>query len=348
VLLSLAERPRQVPRPPSSQPRRTRADVLELLEAPPEVVFARCRTPRYWPYWVFAFWLRATAALPWRTAIKIHKVLGRIAGALSRERRAIVRRNLELCLPELGSLKTRAVMKRHFESVGAFFAELAFAWYGSAEERAHLFRIEGLEHLRDALANGKGVLLYLGHFTTIEICTPMIKSLVPLSAYMFRGRRNPMANALQKRGRARYAHVSIANDNIRQMLALLAKNAAVSYAPDQARIDSGELVPFFSQPAMTSTAPSRLARLSGATIVPLFFCRLADDSGYLMRFEAPPPGVPSSDSIADTVKLTAVLERFIRECPEQYFWTHRKFKDRPGVADAYREGGGAERASDGD
>jgi KDO2-lipid IV(A) lauroyltransferase len=92
---------------------------------------------------------------------------------------------------------------------------------------------------------------------------------------------------------------------------------------------------------MTSTAPSRLARLSGATIVPLFFRRLSDDSGYLLRFEAPLPGVPSSDALADTVKLTAVLESFIRECPEQYFWTHRKFKDRPGVADAYRESAGS-------
>ena len=328
-----------VSRSASSQPRRTRSDVLELLNAPPEVVFARCRSPRYWPVWAFAFWLRATAALPWRTAIKVHKMLGRIAGALSRRRRRIVRRNLELCFPELAPREISAIMARHFASVGAFVAELAFAWYGSAEQRAHLFRIEGLEHLHGALANGKGVLLYLGHFTTLEICAPMVKSLVPLYAFMFRGRSNPLLNALQKRGRAGYAHVSVANDSIRDMLALLARNAAVFYAPDQARIDSGELVPFFTHPAMTSTAPSRLARLSGATIVPMFFRRLPDDSGYLLRFQAPIPDLPSSDPIDDTVKLTAVLESFVRECPDQYFWTHRKFKDRPGMADAYRDSG---------
>jgi KDO2-lipid IV(A) lauroyltransferase len=303
-------------------------------------VFARCRSPRYWPIWVFAFWLRATAALPWRTAIGVHKRLGRIAGALSRRRRRIVRRNLELCFPELPPRAIDAIMSRHFASVGAFFAELAHAWYGSAEQRAHLFRIEGVEHLHDALARGKGVLLYLGHFTTLEICAPMLKSLVPLYAFMFRGRRNPLLNALQTRGRAGYAHISVANDSIREMLALLAKNAVVFYAPDQARIDSGELVPFFSHPAMTSTAPSRLARLSGAAIVPMFFRRLPDDSGYLLRFQAPPPDVPSGDAFEDTVTLTGVLESFIRECPEQYFWTHRKFKDRPGVADAYRESAG--------
>ena len=88
---------------PTSQPRRTRPDVLELKNAAPEVVMARCRSPRYWPVWAFDFWLRGTAALPWRTAIKLHEALGRIAGALSGRRRRIVRRNLELCFPELAS-----------------------------------------------------------------------------------------------------------------------------------------------------------------------------------------------------------------------------------------------------
>jgi KDO2-lipid IV(A) lauroyltransferase len=146
-------------------------------------------------------------------------------------------------------------------------------------------------------------------------------------------------NALQSRGRRSAAHVSVTNDNVREMLALLARNAVVWYSPDQACIDTGELVPFFSQAAMTSTAPSRLARLSGAAVVPLFYRRLPDDSGYLLRFQAPLAGIPSRDAVADTTRLMAVLESFVRECPEQYLWTHRKFKNRPGMADAYADGG---------
>jgi len=300
-------------------------------------VFAQCRSPRYWLIWLFAFWLRFTASLPWIAAIKIHKALGRVAGALSTRSRRVVRRNLELCFPELGSAEVRRIMAENSANVGAFFAELAFAWYGSPQRRARLFRFEGLEHLQAALAKGKGVLLYTGHFTPLEICGSMIKSQVPLYAFMFKPRRNPLMNALQSRGRGGYAHVSVASDDVREMLALLARNAVVWYSPDQARLDSGELVPFFSQPAMTSTAPSRLARVSGAAIVPLFYRRLPDDSGYLLRFHPPPAEVPSRDALADTARLTAVLESFIRECPEQYFWTHRKFKDRPGSPDAYRE-----------
>jgi Kdo2-lipid IVA lauroyltransferase/acyltransferase len=323
-------------RAPSDHPRRARADVKALLNTEPELVLARCRSPRYWPIWLFDGWLRLSAALPRRVALSIHKMLGRISGELSRRRRGIVRRNLELCFPDLDRSAIEGVLARHFASIGAVFAEIALGWYGSPERREGLYRIEGVEHVHEALARGKGVLLYSGHFTAIEICAPAIKSLVPLYAFMFRQRRNPLLNALQSRGRRSYAHVSVANDDIREMLAMLARNAVVWYAPDQARVDSGELVPFFGQPAMTSTAPSRLARLSGATIVPLFYRRLPDDSGYLLRFEAPLPGLPSGDEIEDTKRLTAVLESFVRECPEQYFWTHRKFKNRPGVADAYR------------
>jgi KDO2-lipid IV(A) lauroyltransferase len=326
-------------RAPSDEPRRARADVKALLNAAPEVVLARCRSPRYWPIWLFDGWLRLSAALPFTAALSIHKLLGRVSGALLRRRRRIVRRNLVLCFPELDAAAIDAIMAQNFANVGACFAEIALSWYGSPQKRASRYRIEGLEHLKDALAGGKGVLLYAGHFTAFEICAPAIKALVPLYAFIFRQRRNPLLNALQTRGRGTYAHVSVTNEDVREMLALLARNAVVWYMPDQARVDSGELVPFFSQPAMTSTAPSRLARVSGAAIVPLFYRRLPDDSGYLLRFHAPLPGVPSDDAIEDTKRLTAVLEGFVRECPEQYFWTHRKFKNRPGAADAYRDGG---------
>ena len=318
-------------------PRRLRADVKVLLDAAPEVVFAQCRSPRYWPTWLFAFWLQLTARLPWRAAIAMHKALGRALGPLSLRSRHVVRRNLELCFPELEAPQIRRIARQNAANVGAFVAELAFAWCGSPERRTQLFRFEGLEYLQAAIDKGRGVLLYSGHFTPIEICAPMIKAQVPLYAFMFKPRRNPLLNAFQNRGRGNYAHVSVTSDDVRELLALLARNAVVWYSPDQARVDSGELVPFFGQQAMTSTAPSRIARLSGAAVIPLFYRRLPDDSGYLLRFRAPLADFPSRDAIADTARLTAVLEGFIRECPEQYFWTHRKFKDRPGAADAYGE-----------
>lgn len=285
--------------------------------------------PRYWLTWLFLLWLRITAALPWRFAIKLHKPLGRAAGALLPRRRRIVRRNLEICFPDLSPPEVDALVTCHFENIGAFLAEIATGWFGSVERLQHLFRIEGSEQLHAALARGKGVMLFSGHFTTLEICVAAIKPMVPLYAFMFRARNNALLNVMQSRGRLRAAHTSIGNNDVRAMLRLLRKNAVVWYAPDQAPGEGGELLPFFGEPAMTSTATSRLARVSGAAVVPLFFARLADDSGYVLRFHAPLDDLPSADAARDTERLTAVLEGFVRECPAQYFWTHRKFKGRP-------------------
>src|SRR5690606_10517610 len=116
-----------------SKPRRARAEVVALRAAAPETVFACCRGPRYWPTWLFIGWLRLTAALPWRVALELHKALGRLVGTLPTRRKRIVRRNLQMCFPELGANELAALQSRHFASVGAFFAELAVAWFGHAE-----------------------------------------------------------------------------------------------------------------------------------------------------------------------------------------------------------------------
>jgi Kdo2-lipid IVA lauroyltransferase/acyltransferase len=286
--------------------------------------------PRFWSTWVLLGWLRLTVCLPLPVALKLHKWLGRGLWYLLARRRVIVERNLTLCFPELGPDGVEKLAKQHFENIGAFFAELAFAWFASPERLAALFRIEGREHLEAALAKQRGVLLVSGHFTPLEICTPAIKPLVPLFAFMYTPRRNELLDAFQSRGRQRTGHESFPNSDLRALLRALKRNAVVWYAPDQAYAgSSGVLLTFFGEPAMTNTGASRIARMSGATIVPLFFRRRADDSGYIVRFHAPLENVPSDDLVRDTRVLTTILEGFVRECPAQYFWTHRKFKGRP-------------------
>ena len=295
--------------------------------------------PRWWPTWLFLGWLRLAAALPWRLTVAIHEQVGHLLWRLMAHRRRVVIRNLEICFPELDAAAIRDLAKRHFQSVAVSVAEIALGWFGSASRMAPLFRIEGVEHLHAALKRGKGVLLFSGHFTTLEICSPVVKSLVPLFAFMFTRRRNPLLNAMQTRGRRRAAHVSMPNDDVRTLLRQLANNAVIWYAPDQAHAGArAELVPFFGEPAMTSTATSRIANVSAAAIVPFFFCRLRDRSGYVLRFHPEIEGIPSADARDDTARLMRVVEAFVRECPEQYLWIHRKFRGRPTeLPDAYRE-----------
>lgn len=320
------------------QPTAAAAGTANSAKPVQNVSLWRFAGPRYWPAWLLLLWMRLTAALPWRAAIKVHKLLGRALPRLMPSRKRIVLRNLEICFPTSSPREIEALAKRHFENLGACLAEMAIAWFGSCDRLRGLFRIEGLEHLQAALTRGKGVMLFSGHFTTLEICAPMVKTMVPRYAFMFRPRHNALLNEMQHRGRQRAAHMSFANSDVRAMLRALRQNAAVWYAPDQAhRGSSSHLLSFFGEPAMTNTAASKLARLSGAPIVPFLFYRLPDDSGYVLRFRPPLVNFPSADVVDDTSRLVAILEDFIRECPEQYFWIHRKFKGRPGgLPDVYQ------------
>jgi KDO2-lipid IV(A) lauroyltransferase len=80
---------------------------------------------------------------------------------------------------------------------------------------------------------------------------------------------------------------------------------------------------------MTSTAISRIARVSGAALLPYYCRRVGNGDEYVMSILPPVPGFPSGDDAKDARDLLERLEDYIRICPEQYFWTHKRFKDRP-------------------
>ena len=139
------------------------------------------------------------------------------------------------------------------------------------------------------------------------------------------------------RARLRYADAMFAKDDLRATVKYLRRGGTLWYAPDQdMRGKDSVFVPFFGVPAATITATHHLARLSGAAVIPFFHKRNADGGGYTLRLEAPLADFPSSDVVADTARVNAVIERMVREAPEQYLWVHKRFKSRPpGEASLY-------------
>ena len=296
--------------------------------------------PRYLRAWLLIGWLRLAALLPWRWSLGLHRGLGRLLGARSRKASRIVRENLERCLPELPVAERERLAAEYFGNMGAIVAELALAWFGSQARIEKLFEVEGAENLERALDAGRGVILAAGHFTPMELCSLAVRAHAPRYALLYNKRRSRLLSEIQRRCRARYADESHQKRDIRGLLRSLRSNAVVWFSADEAHTGkSSALLPFFGQPALTNTALPRLARISGAAIVPLFFCRKPDDSGYLIRFEPALEGFPSDDAIADTKRLVAILERQIRACPAQYFWKQQRFRlKRPeGEAPVSRE-----------
>jgi KDO2-lipid IV(A) lauroyltransferase len=287
--------------------------------------------PQYWSVWLFFGWMRASVLLPLRWQICVGKCAGRFLSLLVPGKKRTVLKNLEVCFPELSSKERKVLRNNHLESMGAALSETAMGWFGSEKVIRDATRIEGKQHLLDALSKGKGVLLFCGHFTPLEFIYPALRLLCPKLVGMYRPMRNKLMNELMCRGRERSFDKLFSKNNLRTLIKSLAENSAVMYLPDQCYAGKySTLIPFFDEPAMTSTATSRILEISGATLLPCFH-RRCDDSSYVIHIGAPLKNFPSNSPDKDTAKLMKILENYIRESPEQYGWMHQRFKNRPKI-----------------
>jgi len=283
--------------------------------------------PRYWRSWVLIGWLRLAALLPWRQSLALHKWLGRTLGRKSGKSARIVNENLRRCFPELSDPERASLAEEYFGNMGAIVAELAIAWFRSPDRVRTLIEAEGVEHLEQALARGRGVILFLGHFTTMEICGVGVGHYAPNFVITHNQRRSRLLSEFQRRSRERLGEKVFPKHNALALLRCLRKNAVVWFAGDEAHTGkSSALLPFFGEPALTNTSLSRLARITGAAVVPLSCVRKPDDSAYLLRFSPALDNFPGDDAIDDTKRLVGILEQQIRECPGQYFWKQKRFR----------------------
>lgn len=270
--------------------------------------------------------------LPYRLQMALGNGLGQVAYWFARRDRRIAMVNLRLCLPVLDERARHRLVRQHFGSLGCALLETALVWWASDRRLAALIRIEGLEHLERALERGRGAILLSAHFTTLEMGARALCIHGP-TAIMYQTPRNALIAELSLRGRTAHAHRAISSDNVRELLQNLKANLPVWYAPDQRdQGKSSALVPFFGIPALTNVATSRIARISGAPVLPYFPERLANAAGYCMQILPPFDGFPSEDPVADTARFHALIEAHVRRCPAQYLWSYRRFK-RPGADD---------------
>ena len=294
--------------------------------------------PRYWPVWIGMGILRLVCLLPHRAALAVGRMLGRLAHRAAGSRRAIVRRNIELCFPELSAAERNELTRRHFEALGMSLIEMGLGRWASTPHLQRISKLVGLDNVTEALDAGRGVILLSAHFTTLEVMGRSLAAEIPPFDAVFRMNRSEFMTELQRSGREVSADTTIEKRDIRKMVRALREGRAVWYAPDQSYDRKGaEVVPFFGVPSMHTTATSTLARLGEAVVVP-FFPRRLDDGSYELTLLPAFDNFPSDDPVADTLRYVTALEDHVRKCPEQYFWIHKKFKNLPdGYPDYYAD-----------
>ncbi|HEX7326211.1 MAG TPA: LpxL/LpxP family Kdo(2)-lipid IV(A) lauroyl/palmitoleoyl acyltransferase [Rhodanobacteraceae bacterium] len=285
--------------------------------------------PRYWLTWLGIGLVRVLVLLPARWVVACGSAFGTLVAPLSRARRHVIARNLELCFPQLDAAQRETLRREATREMGRMLGEFALGWFASDAQLAKLdVTFDGLEHLAAARAAGRGVLLVGGHFSHLELCARLVSNRIRIAG-MYRRMDSAVFEYMVLRVRAAHAAIMFTKDQLRATVKYLKRGGSVWYAPDQdMRGKDSVFAPFFGIPASTITATHHLARLSGAVVIPFFHRRTAD-GGYALRLEAPLENFPSDDVVADTTRVNAAIERMVREAPAQYLWAHKRFKTRP-------------------
>lgn len=293
-------------------------------------------SPYNWPAWLGLglLWL-TSQLLSYSMTLSIGRAIGRLIYHLSPKRKHIAAVNLGICFSDKTEQERQTILRQHFESLGIGMLMIGFAWWAKESKLKPLVEIEGLEHLQQSLARGKGIILLSAHFTDLEV-TGRLLSLFQPFAVMYRPHENPVIEWAFNRNRRERFEAAIPRNEIRQVIRTLKKNLPVWYAPDQSfKGQNSTLAPFFGEPAGTNTATSRLAKISGAQTILFSGYRKADGSGYKLVIHSPLEDFPSEDIQYDATRINGLIEKAVAYAPEQYLWIHRRFKKRKVIPDPY-------------
>ncbi len=285
--------------------------------------------PRYWIVWLGIGLIRVVCVLPPGARWLVGSFLGRVAYYLAHRRRHIVTVNIRLCFPRLSDAELTQLVKDNFRSSGISLVETALAWFRQADKFQSPIDIYGLEHLKEAQAQGKGVILLGMHLSSLDFCGAVLASHLPFDI-MYRRNKNKLLEAVMTRGRRRHFPLAIERSDVRQVIKRLRQGHIVWYGADQ---DYGRkhsiFVPLFDIPAATITATSRIAKITRSPVVFFSHYRHLDSGHYAIHLRPSLDNFPSKDQYADCVRINALIEEAIRVSPEQYWWLHRRFKTRP-------------------
>ncbi len=285
----------------------------------------------------------ALRALPLPRAQSIAARAARRYYARGGRRVGYVRANLRIAFPELSDEQRDAIGRESYVQLAWQLIDLARAVGWGPKELIERVELVGREHIDAALAKGRGVVGLMGHLGSFEFAMRIAPAVgIPLTV-IGRPMVNPLLRRVMYEQRTSTGSELLLHRNVApQMLRALHKGRVVGALNDQyKRRSQGVFVPFFGVRVSTSPGPALIALRAGAPMVPAAAVRIGPDRHRVVirpPLEEPNTGDRRKDVELLTARGNAALEAFIREHPEQYMWSQRRFRHSPDLpADPYGE-----------
>ena len=236
----------------------------------------------------------------------------------------VIDKNLEIFSKNLLYTEKKKIIENMWKNYGMTFIEYVFLNY-FRKENSHIILSDGNGILNSI--NNKPVIFVSGHFANFELMSMEITKKNINLATIYRPLNNFFLNPLMEYLRRKYVcknQIKKGIQGVKQAIEYIKKDHCIALMVDQ-RVSEGEIVDFFNKPSLTTTLPAQLSIKFDLKIIPVFIER-TDDNKFKIEFQKEINPKNFSNKLELTKKLNEVLESMIIKNPNQWIWTHNRWK----------------------
>ncbi len=237
----------------------------------------------------------------------------------------IIEKNLNIFEKNMPIEKKNIIISEMWKNYGMTFIEYIFL-ENFKKNSTHIIS-SGEKNLEKIFKIGKPVIFVSGHFANFELMSMEITKKNIKLATIYRPLNNYFLNPLMEFLRKKYVckyQIKKGINGVRDAIDYIKKDYSIALMIDQ-RVSEGEKINFFGKPALTTTLPAQLSLKYNLDIIPVFIERKNDKDFYLKFFERISPD-DFKNKIDLTEKLNSILEKMIRNQPNQWIWSHNRWK----------------------
>lgn len=275
------------------------------------------------------------AMLPRKVLTFFSDLLGLVWYIIDKRHRNVVIENIHFAYPErFSSTQIQRFVKTVFKNITSILFEVIWSYGKTRDELFEYFTVIGIEHLENAKKNGRGVILLSGHIGNFELGSVAVAKagINPYGVYR-KLDFQPMEQLLLE-VRQRFGTTMIPVKGASKTIDTILKNNGIVGTLLDQNVDwwynQGVCADYFGRPACTHSGLAKLVLRSKASVVPYFMKKEKDN--YIMEFLPEVPleitGDPIKDVENNTQNYVSAIESMVRQCPEQYFWVHNRWKTK--------------------
>ncbi len=237
----------------------------------------------------------------------------------------IVLKNLAIFNQNLSEEEKKIILSQMWENYGMTFIEYIFL--DQLKKNTSNFKVVGAEKVIRIIQSGKQVVFVSGHFANFELMSMEITKRDIKLATIYRPLNNIFLNPLMEYLRRKYIcknQIKKGINGLRDAINYIKKGYNIALMIDQ-RLSEGEEISFFGKKAKTTTLPAQLALKYNLSVIPVFIQRKNKEKfeiEFLDQIEVD----KYKDKIELSKKLNEVLEKMIIKNPNQWIWTHNRWK----------------------